>query len=469
MNNENNKMQVDIENLFKQNVNDLSSIKELYRKLKEVEEKILQIKYIDSNLANKLKKEYENLKKLILDENIQAKLNNDIETINSQLDTIDSKKTTLEDVFKRARINVSNKVQSNPVATFIVDDGTTDFLGLIKPIFDSYSIKGSIGIITELVGTSGYMTIEQLKKLQAQGYSMLSHTATHDAKLYKNNTATASDNEILNDLIKSYNWMCENGFNGADTIVYPWGEFSDSGRYKNLSRTVYNNGVNAGGTYNQDLNDNMYLNRSFINKSRPIEAYKQIINNCKNDKGWVIFGIHAKTNEIDETQLRGIIEYLLSENFTILPFIEANEIKGNAINIGDYTMGEKFFVSKTGKVLMTNNKNVLSKQSFSVSGSTEYPSNMSNISKVSNVIIGNIKLQSDTQKGTFTNGKTLCVIENLTIPNQIITNCIVTANSKIYQGAVVLESDSNGTTIKCFGSLELSNIRWININFSTIG
>ena len=49
MSNENNKMQVDIDNLFKQNVNDLSSIKELYRKLKEMENKILQIKYIDSN------------------------------------------------------------------------------------------------------------------------------------------------------------------------------------------------------------------------------------------------------------------------------------------------------------------------------------------------------------------------------------------------------------------------------------
>ena len=46
---ENNNMQIDIENLFKQNVNDLSAIKELYRKLKEVEEKILQVKYIDSN------------------------------------------------------------------------------------------------------------------------------------------------------------------------------------------------------------------------------------------------------------------------------------------------------------------------------------------------------------------------------------------------------------------------------------
>ena len=88
---ENNKMQIDIENLFKQNVNDLSAIKELYRKLKEVEEKITQIKYNDSTLANKLKKEYEKLKKIILDENIQFKLTNDIETIISQMDNMKNK------------------------------------------------------------------------------------------------------------------------------------------------------------------------------------------------------------------------------------------------------------------------------------------------------------------------------------------------------------------------------------------
>ena len=98
---ENNKMQFDIDNLFKQNVNDLTSIKELYRKLKEVEEKITQIKYTDTVLANKLKKDYESLKRIILkdyeslkciilDENIQAKLSNDIKTINSQLDTIEN-------------------------------------------------------------------------------------------------------------------------------------------------------------------------------------------------------------------------------------------------------------------------------------------------------------------------------------------------------------------------------------------
>ena len=61
-----NSQQVDIENLFKQNVNDLASIKELYRKIEELEDKIEQIKYIDTKLIDKIKKDYEKFKSEIL-------------------------------------------------------------------------------------------------------------------------------------------------------------------------------------------------------------------------------------------------------------------------------------------------------------------------------------------------------------------------------------------------------------------
>ena len=64
-----NSQQIDIENLFKQNVNDLASIKELYRKIEELEKKIEQINYINSELVDKLKKDYEKLKSEILNEN----------------------------------------------------------------------------------------------------------------------------------------------------------------------------------------------------------------------------------------------------------------------------------------------------------------------------------------------------------------------------------------------------------------
>ena len=84
-----NSQQVDIENLFKQNANDLTSIKELYRKLEEMEKKISQIKYIDTTLVDKLKKDYENLKRIILDENIQVQLTNAINDIKSRLENLE--------------------------------------------------------------------------------------------------------------------------------------------------------------------------------------------------------------------------------------------------------------------------------------------------------------------------------------------------------------------------------------------
>ena len=84
-----NKHEVDINNLKEQNENDLSSIKELYRKIEEMEKKIEQIKYIDSKLVDKLKKDYESLKRVILDENIQAKLTNDINDIKTRLENLE--------------------------------------------------------------------------------------------------------------------------------------------------------------------------------------------------------------------------------------------------------------------------------------------------------------------------------------------------------------------------------------------
>ena len=136
-----NSQQIDIENLFKQNANDLSSIKELYRKLKDLEKKISQIKYIDSKLPDKLKKDYEKLKRIILDENIQVKLTNDIEEIDmsinninndigevsSQLDTIETKIenykviNVLEHGVIANNINIDNTVKINEIITSVGD------------------------------------------------------------------------------------------------------------------------------------------------------------------------------------------------------------------------------------------------------------------------------------------------------------------------------------------------------------
>ena len=139
---ENNKMQVDIENLFKQNVNDLSSIKEIYSKLEELQGKISQIKYIDSNLANKLKKEYEKLKRIILDENVQAKLDNDIKTINEKLaNDIETINSQMETITQKVELPITlDKCDSELLGAIQNKEGETTFNLLSIPRDSSVNI-----------------------------------------------------------------------------------------------------------------------------------------------------------------------------------------------------------------------------------------------------------------------------------------------------------------------------------------
>ena len=119
---ENNKMQVDIDTLKKQNVNDLLSIKELYSKLEELGEKITQVKYIDNTLVKKIKKEYGNLKKIILDENIQVQLDNKIDEFNVKLtNNINSINTQMDNIVKK-----QNLERLNVITHFGVKNDGTD-------------------------------------------------------------------------------------------------------------------------------------------------------------------------------------------------------------------------------------------------------------------------------------------------------------------------------------------------------
>ena len=142
-----NSQQVDIENLFKQNVNDLASIKELYRKLKDLEEKITQIKYIDDKLADKLKKDYEKLKRIILDENIQAKLCNDIDKIETSINNINNDineiDTSINNSINEINTQMDTKTKELEVERKRIDSFTTLAQG--STTGDAELIDGRVG------------------------------------------------------------------------------------------------------------------------------------------------------------------------------------------------------------------------------------------------------------------------------------------------------------------------------------
>ena len=147
---ENNKMQVDIDTLKKQNVNDLLSIKELYKRIEELGEKTTQIKYIDNTIVKKLKKEYEKLKKIILDENIQAKLSNDIKSINSQqvkltndIKTINSQQVKSTNDIKTINSqlnNITNKIKKIYLSDYEDELTNNDWSIILNKIIEGFNV-----------------------------------------------------------------------------------------------------------------------------------------------------------------------------------------------------------------------------------------------------------------------------------------------------------------------------------------
>ena len=417
---------------------------------------------------------------------------NAIELFNKLTNKIEGNKTKIEEIsgqleinvresYEKIRTNVSERLYGSPVVTIVVDDGMEEFLTLVKPTLDKYNIIPSVAIIPNKVGTSGYMTIDQLKELQEQGYSILSHSYTHDANIYKQSvidTNPISDDVILEDYRKCYNWMVKNNFNGADTIVYPWGNFTNSARYKNLARTFFNNGINVyggniddiniyGNGVNEEINDNMYLNRLFINKNTDIQAYKNAVDDCVSRSGWLILGSHSNNNEIDISHLEEIINYIKSRNILILPFNQANRLKGNAINVGDYTNDVKFFVSKRGKTSLSSD--VITSDYTSI-GENGYESTICNIKNINNITNGNIRFQSSNGTGVFTNQLKIGSLVGLSkLTSVMLVTCIITTwDSKVIISSCSLNQSGDEISVNCHGTLENSNIWRIDINFNYI-
>ena len=353
-----NKHEVDIDTLKKQNVNDLLSIKELYSKLEELGEKFTKIKYIDNTLAKKFKKEYENLKKIILDDNIQVKLTNDIETIKSRLDNIkdisdiETIKSQLDNNVQQINgIKNPNYNEVKPYCLFIDDDGRIEFLTKLKPIFDKKGIKCNLAIQTSRVGSeSKYLTWNDIKELSKEGYEISSHG--HEHKKIGNIT----DDEAHFELKESKRILNEKGYK-ARAFVYGDGcDYNDT-RARELVKKYYECGIAT-----QHGNSNIYPLDSFCMSrwsiTRPLTELKTKVDLCEREKNVTIFMCHAWDSALTTeklTEIEELIDYIKSKNIEIITLEQKLDKVGNVIEIGNSNTSTRYAVSKTGITVSSNN------------------------------------------------------------------------------------------------------------------
>ena len=287
--------------------------------------------------------------------------------LNARLDNFDEQLDT--------NTNENNYFKDNyyygdyPIVTFIDDDGYKRFSTELKPIFDQYNIKCSLGVISTNVGWRNRLNINELKDLENQGFDIFSHSKTHSSVIFKDNKETATEDEIEAEFLESKMWLKNNGFKNYDlALIYPFGAYYKwvdgvkvyYDKYKNIARKHYKYAIDSiGTTFNECPCDNICMQRHFLNKS--IDDNSTIIkghiyDTCLNN-GFLILGTHSGIEEqIDGEYLKEIVEYCISRGAKILPLSEALKIKGNIVSAGDFSNENSFFIGANGVIKQKEEK-----------------------------------------------------------------------------------------------------------------
>lgn len=263
---------------------------------------------------------------------VTAKIEHKESVVISDSDSYSSDIVLSED-FTKAIVDLKGKKYGNkPIVCFVDDDGKTDFLTKVKPIFDNHNIKCGIGCISERVGTEGYMTFEQLAELQAKGFEMMSHSTTHSSGLYKseNDLYINSYTDYENDMYNSYVKLSKNGLL-VDKFVFPFGWY-DANNYENFMsnhcKKWYQYGFNVfDGNINKESVNRFMIDRTFIRDSKGISYYESLFNNVVNNNGLLVIGTHSGESELTSEFLTQVLELLSTKDIEIMTVSDALSYK----------------------------------------------------------------------------------------------------------------------------------------------
>lgn len=102
--------------------------------------------------------------------NLKARLDKEHQQVTAQLAQTETEIATVTN-------NPNN--YDGPIVCIIDDDIRNEVKTIWQPVLATTGVKITFACITALVGTSGYMTLPEIRALQDDGHEIVSHTVNH--------------------------------------------------------------------------------------------------------------------------------------------------------------------------------------------------------------------------------------------------------------------------------------------------
>lgn len=227
----------------------------------------------------------------------------------------------LETVARPARGTVS----------LLFDDARDGVYRHARPILDRHGLRASVAAIVDLVGTPGFMSLEQLQWLEwYAGWDVVAH---HTSALPEEvGFAELSDDEVVAELLGARAWLLAHGFRrGADHFVYPYGGFDARsielvrGSFAS-SRTI----VRGLGLETLPPADPYRIRALSVTEGDPPEALTAAIDRAARERSWLVLVFHQVVDRVPDgatgyraQDLAAVVAHLAAADVDVVTLPEA--------------------------------------------------------------------------------------------------------------------------------------------------
>jgi len=184
--------------------------------------------------------------------------------------------------------------KSEPIVTFVFDDGNETDYTVAKNIFSAQREVACSAVTTNWINNKDYLTGPQIIELQNAGWEILSHTESHP------NLRGLSESQIEAELSKSKTALEGLGLT-VKNLVYPYNKTNAA--VKKIAERYYRSAREGGSMSNPHILDRSELKSYSIKHN--LDKMERYIDNAHSEGAWVIFYHHQIDAKIKTSDKSG--------------------------------------------------------------------------------------------------------------------------------------------------------------------
>lgn len=151
-----------------------------------------------------------------------------------------------------------------------LDDGYEDNYTEMFPILKAHNAKATVFLVSELIGTDGYLTGDMIREMSRSGLvSFQCHTANHVDLAYQ------SEDTVRREFEKSCSTISELTGKSVSALAYPAGSYNDT--VLRVTQEFFDFAYTTRSPYNTAEYTELTVPRYYISRTLGIESFKAML------------------------------------------------------------------------------------------------------------------------------------------------------------------------------------------------